>query len=205
MAEDILRPFPLAVPMSLLKALVFVACLMPLGYIGWALSMDQLGANPIEEVIHQTGDWTLRFLLLTLALTPLRMFTSSGKWLQFRRMIGLYAFFYATLHLLAYVVLDQFFDWSGILKDIIKHPYITVGFLAWLLLIPLAVTSTKGMMKRLGRRWKLLHRLVYLIAILGVIHFTWLVKADYREPLIYGLILSVLLGLRWLKKNPTVK
>jgi sulfoxide reductase heme-binding subunit YedZ len=205
MAEDILRPFPLAVPMSLLKALVFVACLMPLGYIGWALSMDQLGANPIEEVIHQTGDWTLRFLLLTLALTPLRMLTSSGKWLQFRRMIGLYAFFYATLHLLAYVVLDQFFDWSGILKDIIKHPYITVGFLAWLLLIPLAVTSTKGMMKRLGRRWKLLHRLVYLIAILGVIHFTWLVKADYREPLIYGLILSVLLGLRWLKKNPTVK
>jgi len=205
MAEDILRPFPLVVPMSFLKALVFVACLMPLGYIGWALSMDQLGANPIEEVIHQTGDWTLRFLLLTLALTPLRMLTSSGKWLQLRRMIGLYAFFYATLHLLAYVVLDQFFDWSGIVKDIIKHPYITVGFLAWLLLIPLAVTSTKGMMKRLGRRWKLLHRLVYLIAILGVIHFTWLVKADYREPLIYGLILSVLLGLRWLKKNPTVK
>ena len=195
----------MVMPMAFLKALVFVACLMPLGYIGWAFSMDQLGANPIEEVIHQTGDWTLRFLLITLSLTPLRSLTGSGKWLQFRRMIGLYAFFYATLHLLSYVVLDQFFDWPEILKDIIKHPYITVGFLAWLLMIPLAVTSTKGMMKRLGRRWKQLHRLVYVIAILGIIHFTWLVKADYQEPLIYGLILSLLLGLRWFKRTPVGK
>jgi len=193
------------IPMAFMKALVFVACLIPLGYIGWAFSMDQLGANPIEEVIHQTGDWTLRFLLITLSLTPLRSLTGSGKWLQFRRMIGLYAFFYATLHLLSYVVLDQFFDWPEILKDIIKHPYITVGFLAWLLMIPLAVTSTKGMMKRLGRRWKQLHRLVYVIAILGIIHFTWLVKADYQEPLIYGLILSLLLGLRWFKRTPVGK
>lgn len=195
----------MVMPMAFMKALVFVACLIPLGYIGWAFSMDQLGANPIEEVIHQTGDWTLRFLLITLSLTPLRSLTGSGKWLQFRRMIGLYAFFYATLHLLSYVVLDQFFDWPEILKDIIKHPYITVGFLAWLLMIPLAVTSTKGMMKRLGRRWKQLHRLVYVIAILGIIHFTWLVKADYQEPLIYGLILSLLLGLRWFKRTPVGK
>ena len=195
----------MVIPMAFMKALVFVACLIPLGYIGWAFSMDQLGANPIEEVIHQTGDWTLRFLLITLSLTPLRSLTGSGKWLQFRRMIGLYAFFYATLHLLSYVVLDQFFDWPEILKDIIKHPYITVGFLAWLLMIPLAVTSTKGMMKRLGRRWKQLHRLVYVIAILGIIHFTWLVKADYQEPLIYGLILSLLLGLRWFKRTPVGK
>jgi sulfoxide reductase heme-binding subunit YedZ len=169
----------------------------------WNLFQDNLGANPIEEVIHQTGDWTLRFLLITLSLTPLRQLTGSVTWIQFRRMMGLYAFFYACLHLLAYVVLDQFFDWPAILKDIVKHPYITVGFAAWLLLIPLALTSTKGMMKRLGRRWKTLHRLVYLIGILGVIHFAWLVKADYQEPIIYGAILAVLLGMRWHKGRAT--
>lgn len=191
--------------MAYLKVVVFIVCLIPLGLLGWDLFQDNLGANPIEEVIHQTGDWTLRFLLITLSLTPLRQLTGSGAWIQFRRMIGLYAFFYACLHLLSYVVLDQFFDWPAIIKDIIKHPYITLGFAAWLLLIPLAMTSTKGMMRRLGRRWKSLHRLVYLIGILGVIHFAWLVKADYREPIIYGLILCLLLGMRWLKRNTAGK
>jgi len=201
MQQSILRSLPVAVPMVYLKVVVFFVCLIPLGLLVWDFFQDNLGANPIEEVIHQTGDWTLRFLLITLSMTPLRQLTGSGAWIQFRRMLGLYAFFYACLHLLSYVVLEQFFDWPAILKDIIKHPYITVGFAAWLILVPLAFTSTKGMMRRLGRRWKSLHRLVYLIAILGVIHFIWLVKADYREPLIYGLILALLLGMRWLKRN----
>jgi methionine sulfoxide reductase heme-binding subunit len=201
MQHSMLRSFPVAIPMVYIKVVVFIVCLIPLGLLVWDLLQDNLGANPIEEVIHQTGDWTLRFLLITLSLTPLRQITGSGTWIQFRRMMGLYAFFYACVHLISYVILDQFFDWPAILKDIIKHPYITVGFAAWLMLVPLAMTSTKGMMKRLGRRWKSLHRLVYLIAILGVIHFTWLVKADYREPLIYGVILSLLLGMRWLKRN----
>lgn len=205
MQQSMLRSFPVEIPMAYLKVVVFIVCLIPLGLLGWDLFQDNLGANPIEEVIHQTGDWTLRFLLITLSLTPLRQLTGSGAWIQFRRMIGLYAFFYACLHLLSYVVLDQFFDWPAIIKDIIKHPYITLGFAAWLLLIPLAMTSTKGMMRRLGRRWKSLHRLVYLIGILGVIHFAWLVKADYREPIIYGLILCLLLGMRWLKRNTAGK
>lgn len=205
MQQSMLRSFPVEIPMAYLKVVVFMVCLIPLGLLGWDLFQDNLGANPIEEVIHQTGDWTLRFLLITLSLTPLRQLTGSGAWIQFRRMIGLYAFFYACLHLLSYVVLDQFFDWPAIIKDIIKHPYITLGFAAWLLLIPLAMTSTKGMMRRLGRRWKSLHRLVYLIGILGVIHFAWLVKADYREPIIYGLILCLLLGMRWLKRNTAGK
>lgn len=205
MQQSMLRSFPVEIPMAYLKVVVFMVCLIPLGLLGWDLFQDNLGANPIEEVIHQTGDWTLRLLLITLSLTPLRQLTGSGAWIQFRRMIGLYAFFYACLHLLSYVVLDQFFDWPAIIKDIIKHPYITLGFAAWLLLIPLAMTSTKGMMRRLGRRWKSLHRLVYLIGILGVIHFAWLVKADYREPIIYGLILCLLLGMRWLKRNTAGK
>lgn len=203
MLQSSLRSLPVAIPVAYLKVVVFILCLIPLGLLIWNLFQDNLGANPIEEVIHQTGDWTLRFLLITLSLTPLRQLTGSVTWIQFRRMMGLYAFFYACLHLLAYVVLDQFFDWPAILKDIVKHPYITVGFAAWLLLIPLALTSTKGMMKRLGRRWKTLHRLVYLIGILGVIHFAWLVKADYQEPIIYGAILAVLLGMRWHKGRAT--
>lgn len=201
MQQGMLRSLPVGIPVAYLKVMVFLLCLIPLGLLLWDLLQDNLGANPIEEVIHQTGDWTLRFLLITLSLTPLRQITGSGTWIQFRRMMGLYAFFYACLHLLSYVVLDQFFDWPAILKDIIKHPYITVGFAAWLMLVPLALTSTKGMMRRLGRRWKSLHKLVYVIAVFGVIHYAWLVKADYREPIIYGLILALLLGMRWLKKR----
>lgn len=179
-----------------LKPPLFLACLVPLGLmIGYAAS-DALGANPIEAIIHRTGDWALRMLLLTLAVTPLHKVTGWTWLIRFRRMLGLYAFFYAVLHFTAYIWLDQFFAWGEILADVIKRPYITVGFAAFLLLIPLAATSTKQAMRLLKRRWKTLHRTVYVIGILGVVHFWWLVKADIREPAIYATILSVLLGFR---------
>ncbi|MDX1334945.1 MAG: protein-methionine-sulfoxide reductase heme-binding subunit MsrQ [Gammaproteobacteria bacterium] len=179
-----------------IKVVVFLVCLIPLGLLVWNFIQGELGANPIEAVIHTTGDWTLRLLLISLSITPLKIITGNAYWVRFRRMLGLFAFFYATLHLCGYVVLDQFFDWSAIIKDIIKRPYITVGFLAWVLMIPLAVTSTRKMMSRLGSRWKRLHKLVYWIAALGVLHFLWLVKADLREPLLYAGILALLLLVR---------
>ena len=179
-----------------IKVVVFLVCLIPLGLLVWNFIQGELGANPIEAVIHTTGDWTLRLLLISLSITPLKIITGNAYWIRFRRMLGLFAFFYASLHLCSYVVLDQFFDWSEIIKDIIKRPYITVGFLAWLLMIPLAVTSTRKMMSRLGSRWKRLHKLVYWIAALGVLHFLWLIKADLREPLLYAGILAVLLLVR---------
>ncbi len=179
-----------------LKPAVFVLALVPLAGIGWDAWHDALGANPIEAVTHRTGDWALRFLLITLAVTPLRRLTGWRWVMRFRRMLGLYAFFYATLHFSTWLVLDQFFDWAAILEDIVKRPYITVGFTAWLLLVPLAATSTRGMMRRLGSRWVRLHRLVYLIGVLGVLHFWWLVKADVLEPAIYAIVLSALLGYR---------
>jgi len=179
-----------------IKVVIFLVCLIPLGLLVWNFIQGELGANPIEAVIHTTGDWTLRLLLISLSITPLKIITGNAYWIRFRRMLGLFAFFYASLHLCSYVVLDQFFDWSEIIKDIIKRPYITVGFLAWVLLIPLAVTSTRKMMSRLGSRWKRLHKLVYWIAALGVLHFLWLIKADLREPLLYAGILAVLLLVR---------
>lgn len=179
-----------------IKVVVFLVCLIPLGLLVWNFIQGELGANPIEAVIHTTGDWTLRLLLISLSITPLKIITGNAYWIRFRRMLGLFAFFYATLHLCSYVVLDQFFDWSEIIRDIIKRPYITVGFLAWVLMIPLAITSTRKMMSRLGSRWKRLHKLVYWIAALGVLHFLWLVKADLREPLLYAGILAVLLLVR---------
>jgi sulfoxide reductase heme-binding subunit YedZ len=157
---------------------------------GW---QGNLGANPIEETTHRTGDWALRFLLITLAVTPLRRWFGWGRLHRLRRMFGLYAFFYALLHFLTYLVLDQFFDWGEIIKDIIKRPYITMGFSAFVMLIPLAATSTNGMMRRLGRRWGQLHQLVYVIAVAGVLHYLWLVKADTRQPLIYAFVLLFLL------------
>lgn len=175
--------------------LVFTAGLSPFLYLIWLGFSDGLGANPVEAITHYTGDWTLRFLLLVLAITPARWILLVEP-MRYRRMIGLYAFFYATLHLMTYVVLDLNFDWPELGEDILKRPYMTVGFTAWLLLVPLAVTSTRKMMRRLGKRWGKLHRLVYLIAILGVLHFLWLVKADLREPLIYAGILAFLLGYR---------
>ena len=178
------------------KPLVFIASLIPFGGLLWMGLQGGLGANPVETITHQTGEWGLRFLLVTLAVTPLRRLTG-WNWLQrCRRMLGLFAFFYVCLHFATYLVFDHFFNIQTILDDVLERPYITVGFSAFLLLIPLAVTSTNAMMKRLGRNWQRLHRLVYLIGILAVLHFLWLVKADYLEPMIYAGLLTVLLGYR---------
>lgn len=188
------------------KPLVFCVSLLPLVWLCWLAWQDRLGANPIETLSHRTGDWSLRFLLLTLAVTPLRRLSGWNWLLKFRRMLGLFAFFYVCLHLGVYLIFDQFFDPSAILEDIAKRPYITVGFAGFLLLIPLAATSTNGMIKRLGRNWQRLHRLVYLIAVLGVVHYWWLVKADISEPLLYAGLLTMLLGYRawwWNVHSPT--
>lgn len=179
------------------KPLVFVAALVPLAWIVARAFQDDLGANPIETLNRYTGDWTLRFLLITLAVTPLRKLSGWHAILRVRRMLGLFAFFYACLHFLSWIWLDQFFDLNAILKDVAKRPFITLGFACFVLLIPLAVTSTNAMVRRLGgRRWQLLHRLVYVIAVGGVIHFLWLVKSDITQPLIYGVLLALLLGYR---------
>ena len=180
----------------LAKSAVFGACLIPLALLGYDAYADNLGANPIEVVTRSTGAWTLVFLLITLAVTPLRKLTGWNRLIKFRRMLGLFAFFYACLHFTTYIWLDQFFDLPGVVKDVAKRPFVTVGFLSFVLLIPLAATSTRGMIRRLGRRWQQLHRLIYLIAIGGVIHYLWLVKADVRKPWIYGLILALLLAYR---------
>lgn len=179
-----------------LKPLVLVGGLVPFGLLLWGAWRGDLGANPLETVTHTTGDWALRFLLLTLAMTPLRRLLGQAWPLQLRRMLGLFAFFYASMHLLVWLVLDQEMAWRNILADIAERPFVTVGFLAWLLLVPLALTSTRGAMRRLGRNWSRLHRLVYPIGILGVLHFLWLVKADLFEPLVYGVILALLLAFR---------
>ena len=155
-----------------------------------------LGADPVAEIEHRLGLWALRLLLITLAVTPIRQITGQAMLVKFRRMLGLYAFLYATLHFAAYLVLDLRGYWTQIFEDIAKRPYITVGFAAWLLLVPLAVTSTQAAIRRLGRNWARLHRLVYAIAVLTVLHFWWLVKSDVREPLLYAGILTVLLGWR---------
>lgn len=178
------------------KPLLFVICLLPLARLLYLGVSDGLGANPIEFITRSTGTWTLVGLLLTLAITPLRRLTGRNELIRYRRMLGLFAFFYACLHFMTYLWLDQFFDLGGILKDIYKRPFITVGFAAFLLLLPLAVTSTNAMMRRLGRRWQQLHRLVYLIGVLGVVHYLWLVKKDLTQPLIYAGVLVILLSLR---------
>jgi sulfoxide reductase heme-binding subunit YedZ len=179
-----------------IKIAFFSACLIPLGLLGFDAWRGNLGANPIEVITRSTGTWTLVFLLATLSVTPLRKISRTPAWIKFRRMLGLFAFFYACLHFTTYFWLDQFFDLQGIAKDVAERPFITVGFLSFALLIPLAMTSTSGMIRRLGRRWQQLHRLVYLIAIGGVVHYLWLVKADLTQPLIYGLFLSLLLAYR---------
>ncbi len=188
-----------------LKSLVFLACLIPLARLGWFGYTNQLGANPIELITRSTGTWTLVFLMITLGITPLRKLTGWSWLIKLRRMLGLFAFFYVCLHFTTYIWLDQFFDPQTIYKDIIKRPFITIGFAAFLLLIPLAVTSTNKMVKRLGgKRWQQLHRLIYVIATFGVIHYWWLVKKDITQPVIYAVVLSVLLGYRalvWLKKH----
>jgi sulfoxide reductase heme-binding subunit YedZ len=181
---------------KILKILVFIAALLPLANLVYGFFTDNLGANPIEKILHQTGYWALTLLLVTLAITPLRKITRWNRIINFRRMIGLFAFFYACLHFTVYLVLDRQLYWSEIVDDISKRPYITVGFSALVLLIPLAVTSTKGWIRKLGKTWTKLHRLIYLIAIAGVVHFWWQVKKDISEPLIFALILTALLLFR---------
>ena len=182
------------------KGLVFLAALIPFVKLAWLGWNDGLGANPIEKITRTTGYWTLTFLLITLTATPLRTLSGWNWPVRWRRMLGLFAFFYACLHFLTYLVLDQFFDWPAIVKDIAKRPYITVGFPAFVMLIPLALTSTNNMVRRLGgKRWKMLHRLVYVIAIAGVVHFWWLVKKDITEPLQFAAVLTLLLGFRFIR------
>lgn len=185
--------------LPLLKAAVFLACLAPLAALfarGLGIGGATLGANPVEFVLHTLGTWGLNFLLLTLAVSPLRAIIGRAWPLRLRRMLGLFAFFYATLHLLCWLVLDQGLYLQGIVADIAKRPFITIGALAYLLLVPLAVTSTDRMLRRLGRRWKTLHRLVYVVVLLGVWHYYWLVKADVRAPLLYLAVALLLLGWR---------
>ena len=187
------------------KTLLFIACLIPfLGLLldGWRAD---LGANPIDKITDVTGTWTLRFVMITLAVTPVRRLTGWNPIIRARRMLGLFAFFYGTLHMLTYVVLDQFFGWSYIFADIAKRPYITMGMTGFTLMIPLAITSTSGWIRRLGgKRWAQIHRLIYVTGIAGVIHYLWLVKSDTSRPLTYAAILAVLLGVRlWYAWRPT--
>jgi sulfoxide reductase heme-binding subunit YedZ len=180
-----------------LKAGVWIACLIPLGYLVGCLLAGDLGPNPIDFVTDTLGDWTLRLLLASLALTPLRIVTGMAWPVALRRLLGLFAFAYATMHFFVWIVLDFFFEWSLMLEDIAKRPYITVGVTALLLLTPLALTSTSGMIKRLGARpWRRLHRLVYVAAILGVLHYLWLAKVGVRTPWVYAAVLALLLGIR---------
>jgi sulfoxide reductase heme-binding subunit YedZ len=184
------------------KPLVFVVCLLPLAHLAWDAVHGTLRTDPVAQLEHRSGDWALRLLLATLAITPLRRISGWHKAIRFRRMLGLFAFFYVSVHLAIYLAIDLGGFWSQLLGEIVKRPYITVGFAAWLLLIPLALTSTQKMMRRLGRRWQPLHRLAYLIALLGVLHYFWLVKADHREPALYLAIWVVLMCARLPLKMP---
>lgn len=187
------------------KWVLFPLSLVPLGLLIHGVTTNALGADPVKSLTHATGLWALRFLLLCLAMTPLRRATGWSGFIRYRRMLGLFAFFYACLHLTVYLVLDLGVYWADLLTDIRKRPYMTVGFGAWLILLPLAVTSTKGMMRRLGRHWQTLHRFVYVAAILAILHFVWLVKADLREPAIYAFVLAVLFGARLWRRTPKEK
>jgi len=182
-----------------------MACLVPAGRLVWQALHAQLGANPIERVTHETGDWILIFLVLTLSVTPVRRVLRAPELIRFRRMLGLFAFFYAFLHFSTWIGLDKFFDWSDMLHDIRKRPFITVGFTGFVLLLPLAVTSTAGWIRRLGgKRWQAVHRLIYAAATAGVIHYYWLVKSDVRKPLMYATLVSALLIYRvvaWLNRR----
>jgi methionine sulfoxide reductase heme-binding subunit len=204
------------------KPIVFLAALGPFGWLVWAALTGNLSANPLSDLTNETGVWTLRFICITLAITPLRKLTGWNVAIRFRRMTGMFAFFYGTLHFLTYVIADRFagldfpdgmLAWStarnlvaSVGEDVYKRPFITVGFTAWMTMVPLALTSTAGMIRRLGgRRWNLLHRLVYLTAMLGVLHSWWLVKADVRRPLTYGVVVGILLGARilWARRRGT--
>jgi sulfoxide reductase heme-binding subunit YedZ len=182
---------------SIIKPLVFLLCLAPLAALVWRGFHQGLGANPIEFITHATGDWTLRFLIITLTVTPLRKLLHLPQLIRYRRMLGLFAFFYGCLHFTTYIWLDKFFDVHDMIKDVGKRRFITVGFTGFVLLIPLAITSTAGWIRRLGgRRWQMVHQLIYVSATAGVVHYYWLVKSDIRKPLMYGAMVAVLLGYR---------
>lgn len=192
------------------KAVIHLLALSPAAWLGWqvrnelVLGTGGLGADPVAAIEHFLGLWAIRFVMITLAVTPLRQLTGNAVVLRFRRMLGLYAFFYATLHFVAWIVLDLRWDWSQVGAAIAKKPYITVGFAAWLLLVPLAATSFQRAMRALGRRWGQLHRAIYAIAVLAVLHFWWLVKSDIREPLLYAAVAALLLGWRlWRRLRPS--
>nr|WP_306673671.1 protein-methionine-sulfoxide reductase heme-binding subunit MsrQ [Tahibacter caeni] len=191
---------PTGTPIVVVKILVFALCLLPAGHLAWDVWQQTLGPDPVAALEHRSGDWALRLLLITLAITPLRRLSGMTALIRLRRMLGLFAFFYATVHLAIYLVIDLGGFWRQLFAEIVERPYITVGFLAWLLLVPLALTSTKGMMRRLGRQWGRLHKLVYLIGVLAVLHYIWQVKSGQkiavREPLVYLAIYLALMATR---------
>tara|TARA_B100000780_G_scaffold103897_1_gene72661 strand:+ start:73 stop:663 length:591 start_codon:yes stop_codon:yes gene_type:complete len=184
-----------------LRVIIFTLSLVPIFYVIYQILTDQLGPEPIKDITHHTGKWTLYFIVITLAMTPLKKITKLNIWISYRRMFGLFIFFYASVHLMTYVGLDYRFDLVSIGDDIVKKKYIFIGFLAWLLLIPLVATSNKKMIKILKDKWKKLHRLIYLISLFGAIHYLWLVKRDLTEPLIYIIVILILLVFRLKIKN----
>lgn len=203
--KPFLKRTPNKTQLGWIKWFLFVICLVPLARLVWLGINDALTANPVEFIERSTGFWTLFILLVTLGLSPIRLLYGLAWQLQYRRMLGLMMFFYASVHITIYLWLDYSFDWMDIIKDVSKHPYVLVGAGAYLLTLPLAITSNQYMMRRLREHWKQLHLSVYLIAILGVIHFWWLVKKDIREPLLYAIILTFLLAVRVLYKVKQVK
>ena len=178
------------------KPVVHLLCLVPFSALLWAAFNDGLGANPVEKLTHETGEWTLRLLLITLGISPLRQWTGQAAFVRFRRILGLYTFFYGCCHFSIWFIADHSLDLAGMIEDIVERPYITLGFSALMLMLPLAITSNQAMIRRLGKKWKTLHQLVYLIISLGILHFIWLVKADYLEPTIYAIIALILLAHR---------
>ena len=186
------------------KTIIFILCLWPLTAISLDIYYNELGAEPVKKIMNHFGEWTLIFICLTLSMSPLKRLTNLSIWIKFRRMLGLFVFFYATIHLLTYIGLDYRFDWQPILNDVLKKKYIFIGFSAWLLLIPLAITSSQKMIKILKYKWKILHRLIYIIAVFGSLHYIWLSKTIFFKPLIYSIIIVVLLALRIKIKNKDI-
>ena len=181
------------------KGLVLLLGLMPFCLLVWDSVTGGLSVNPVEDITHRTGDWALRFILVALAVTPVRWISGWNPIIRYRRMVGLLAFFYASLHFSTYIVFDHFFDVSSIFEDVAERKYVTAGFVGFVLMLPLAITSTQGWIRRLGKRWSLLHRFIYVVAIAGVVHFLWLVKLENSEPLVYAAVLAVLLGSRLIR------
>ena len=185
------------------KTLVFCLCLVPALVLVWDSVTGGLSVNPIEDITHRTGDWSLRLLLVTLAVTPFRWLSGWNEVIRYRRMLGLFTFWYASLHFSTYIVFDHFFDIRSIADDVIERKYVTAGFLGFVLMVPLAVTSTQGWIRRLGKRWSVLHRLIYVAAVAGVVHFLWLVKLETSEPLVYAAVLSGLFLVRVVRRKLT--